>query len=125
MQRDTAQRRAIRQVIEIADRPLSPQEVLVCAQDHVPGLGIATVYRTIRGLQDEGWLAPVDIPGEAQRYEVAGKDHHHHFSCRKCGRVFEMAGCPGDLKRLLPGGFTMDGHDVVLYGYCRDCNGHR
>ena len=48
MERETRQRRAIRHVIEEAGRPLSPHEVLKGAQVY-PRLGIATVYRTLKG----------------------------------------------------------------------------
>lgn len=122
MQRDTAQRRAIRHVFSHSRRPLTPQEVLEKAQSEVPNLGIATVYRTLRGLMDEGSLIAVDVPGEPQRYEGSGKGHHHHFSCRACGRMFEMEGCPKDLDKLVPQGFTMDDHEVFIYGQCLDCN---
>ncbi len=122
MIRDTSQRRAIRKVLMDAGRPLTPQEVLDVGQADVPGLGIATVYRALKGLREDGWLIPVDLPGEPTRFEVAGKKHHHHFSCRGCGRVFELQGCPADLKRLLPRGFSMDDHEVVLYGSCKECN---
>ena len=43
MSRKTPQREAIREAIEAADRPLSPQEILELAQRAVPQLGIATV----------------------------------------------------------------------------------
>lgn len=122
MQRDTAQRRAIRKVLTKAGRPLSPQEVLDDARSEVPNLGIATVYRTVKGLTDEGWLVPVELPGEPQRYEKAGKGHHHHFCCRKCGRMFEMTGCPDNLGRLVPAGFVMEDHELFIYGRCQECS---
>jgi Fur family ferric uptake transcriptional regulator len=103
------------------DRPLGPQEVLDAAQVHLPGLGIATVYRTLKAMTEEGWLAPVELPGEPQRYEVAGKGHHHHFRCRDCDRVFEIDGCLTNLKKLVPRGFRIDRHEVVLYGTCKTC----
>jgi Fur family ferric uptake transcriptional regulator len=89
----------------------------------VPNLGIATVYRTVKGLTEEGELVPVEMPGEPQRYEESGKHHHHHFCCRGCGRVFEMKGCPRDLAHMLPEGCTMEDHEVFIYGRCPDCNG--
>ncbi len=122
VQRDTAQRRAIRQVLLEAQRPLSPQEILAGARALTPNMGIATVYRTIKELAGTGWLAPVELPGEAQRFEVAGKSHHHHFSCRVCGRVYQMDGCPADLERLLPTGFSMEAHQIFLYGVCGPCH---
>lgn len=122
MQRDTAQRRAILQVVQDAKRPLSPQEILERAQGNVPKLGIATVYRTVKAMEEAGDLAPVDLPGEGRRYERAGMKHHHHFSCRKCGRVFDLEGCPGNMERLVPEGFKLEHHEILLYGLCDRCN---
>jgi Fur family ferric uptake transcriptional regulator len=119
--RETRQRSAIRQVIQSADAPMSPEDVLAAAQYAVPGLGIATVYRSIKTLLEEGWLEIVELPGQAPRYEVAGKDHHHHFHCKGCDRVFELSGCVEGVRKLLPRGFQLTGHEVVLYGYCRPC----
>lgn len=121
MQRNTVQRDAIRRAIEVADRPLSPQEVWDSARHEVPTIGIATVYRTLKGLTGDGSIVPVELPGEAQRYEPAGKDHHHHFRCHTCSRVFELHGCAGNLAHLLPPGFSMDGHEIYLYGQCVEC----
>lgn len=121
MHRNTQQRRAIREAIEAAGRPLSPQEILVLAQADVPGLGIATVYRSVKSLLEQGWIAEVELPGGASRYEVADKAHHHHFHCTKCDRVFDFAGCPPDLKKLAPRGFSVRSHEIILYGVCREC----
>jgi Fur family ferric uptake transcriptional regulator len=121
MIRQTRQRAAVRDALESGDRPMSPENVLASAQRRVPSLGIATVYRAIRGLVEAGWLVPVDLPGQPRRYEVAGKDHHHHFHCRRCGQVFEVFGCVAGFPALAPRGFRVTGHEVVLYGYCQPC----
>ncbi len=119
--RKTRQKEAIRSAFLHADRPLSPEEILTLAQASVSGLSIATVYRNVGGLVEEGWLTPVELPGEARRYERAGKEHHHHFSCRSCGKVFELEGCAIDLKSKLPRGFRASGHEFFIYGSCADC----
>jgi Fur family ferric uptake transcriptional regulator len=121
MERNTRQRRAIRRVIEEVDRPLSPQEVFKVAQAHAPGLGIATVYRTLKGLVEEGWLIQVELPGEPPRYETARKAHHHHFQCLTCEQVYEIEGCPQNVQPLTPSGFLLEGHYMVLYGQCATC----
>ncbi|WP_027893156.1 Fur family transcriptional regulator [Calidithermus chliarophilus] len=121
MERSTRQRQAIRDTLREADRPLSPGEILEHARQQVPGLGIATVYRTINALVEEGSVVVVDLPGEAARYEMAGKQHHHHFHCTSCGKVFELMACPGDLSWLAPPGFRAERHEIVLYGNCPDC----
>lgn len=121
-ERDTQQRRAIRSAIEQANRPLSPREVLDHAQAQSPGLGIATVYRTLKSGVEGGWLQPVELPGEPPRYEPTGKRHHHHFHCRRCDRVYEIDGCPADLRALTPPGFALEAHEIVLYGQCAACS---
>lgn len=119
--RNTKQKEAIRSAFTSADRPLSPEEILELAQVSVSGLSIATVYRNLATLVEEGWLTPVELPGEARRYEVAGKEHHHHFRCDSCGKVFELEGCAVELKPKLPRGFRASGHELFIYGNCAGC----
>ena len=121
MQRNTRQRRAIQEVFRVAERPLNPEEILARARAHVKGMGQATVYRTIAGLLEERFIVPVDIPGHPSRYELSGLKHHHHFACTGCGRVFELEGCPYNGKTDVPSGFTVTGHEVILYGLCDHC----
>ena len=119
--RNTRQKEAIRAAFLDADRPLSPEETLAYAQKQVEGISIATVYRNIGNLVDDKWLVSVELPGESTRYEIAGKEHHHHFHCNSCGKVFEMEGCGVELKPKLPRGFRVTGHELFLYGSCADC----
>lgn len=121
MERNTRQRFAIREAIARAGRPLLPQEVLQAAQVDAPGLGIATVYRNLRQMVEQGELRAVMLPGDSARYEACDAGHHHHFQCRACLRVFEVQACPGNLSGLAPAGFTVEDHDLTLYGRCRDC----
>ena len=119
--RQTKQKQALRDAFVQADRPLSPEEVLRLAKQQVPGMSIATVYRNIGSLVEDKWLAPVELPGAAARYEVAGKQHHHHFQCNDCEKVYDLSGCDLPLKSSLPKGFRVTGHEFFLYGTCADC----
>lgn len=121
MERNTRQRSAIVEAIAEAERPLLPQEVLDAAQLQVPALSLSTVYRHLKALVEGGELQAVHLPGENPRFEVVGHQHHHHFQCRQCQRVFDVHACPGDLGRLAPQGFTVEDHDLTLYGRCKDC----
>ena len=119
--RKTKQRDAVRAVLERAERPLSIEELLHSASRRVNGLGVATVYRAIAALLDEAWIETVEIPGEPARYERADKGHHHHFQCERCDRVFDVAGCLDNLRRLAPPKFRVREHAVTLYGVCAAC----
>lgn len=120
-QRHTRQRAAIAGVFDSRGGPLSAMEVLGAARRAVPGLGAATVYRALSNLLEEGVLTVVHLPGQAPRYELAGKGHHHHFHCRGCGRVFEIDGCAEGVQALAPPGFRVEGHELVLTGLCPGC----
>lgn len=120
--RHTRQRAAIAAAIARAPGPLAVQQLLTEAQRELPNLGVATVYRTLRLLQDQGEVREVVIDGEA-RYESAHLGHHHHFSCRGCGRVFDLDHCPLQLRRDDPAlcGFQVESHELTLYGLCPAC----
>ena len=120
--RNTKQRDALKEAFAEAHRPLSPQEARAIVSEKVPGVGIATMYRSIKEFLDEGWLVPVSLPGESPRYELGGKGHHHHFRCRRCNKVFELEGCVSGVQKLLPSGFRMENHEITLYGTCDHCN---
>jgi Fur family transcriptional regulator, ferric uptake regulator len=122
MVRNTQQGGAIRQALKKAGRPLSAQEILSLAQKKVPGLGIATVYRNLKSLQEDGFVVAVELPGQPPRWELAPDKHHHHFLCNTCDKLFEINACPEDLQRLLPAGYTMEEHDILLRGLCDNCS---
>lgn len=124
-ERSTRQRAAIREALASEGRPLTPPEILALAQRHVPGLGIATVYRNIKAMADVGEIAAVSLPGDRLYYELShrAEEHHHHFRCNRCEKVFDIEGCDAEFAKLVPKGFKVQGHDLTLYGVCAECSG--
>lgn len=123
--RRTRQREAILDSIVRADGPLSVAEIHVRAGREIAGLGIATVYRTVKTLREEGAVVTVELPGEEPRYEPVGRGHHHHFRCVACEKTFDLAVCPVGIPHgtTLPGGYTVEDHSLTLYGRCAGCPG--
>ncbi|MFT4704159.1 MAG: Fur family ferric uptake transcriptional regulator [Bradymonadia bacterium] len=122
MTRRTEQRDAIATLLQTTERPLSAAEVHEHALVSVPAIGIATVYRELKRLVAAGEIVSVDLPGEPSRFERADHDHHHHFRCDECARVFDVPGCSGTIDTHAPDGFVVTRHEVVLYGTCAECN---
>lgn len=121
-QRRTRQRQIIEEVIRSAPGPLTVQEIHERAMDHLDGLGIATVYRTVKLLLESDRIQTVILPSGETRYESTGLGHHHHFHCRKCDLVFDLETCPvavpsGQYEQ----GFIVDAHELTLYGTCPGC----
>jgi Fur family transcriptional regulator, ferric uptake regulator len=121
MERNTQQRQAILKVFETTKRPLTVNEVLDLAKRRCRGIGIATVYRNLKALVEEGKIQSVNMPGGLVVYEPPGTKHHHHFSCLGCQRVFDVAACGLNLQKLIPPGFQLQEHEILLSGLCNLC----
>ena len=120
--RDTPQRRSVRLVLEEAGRPLRPQEICDLARAKKPGIGIATVYRTLRRMVEEGAVVCVTLPDDAPRYEAAGSSDSLYFRCRHCGSVYPLSGQDTvPLRPALPDGFTLERLVVAVRGLCAHC----
>lgn len=118
---NTKQRRAILDVLEIADHPLSPQEIFDKVSQSGESVNLSTVYRSVSALVQRGTLEEVRLPGESSRYEFSGKGHHHHFRCRKCNRVLVIEKCAADVNSMVPPGYIVEDHDLYIYGICAEC----
>ena len=121
VKRNTKQKDAVKSVFKEHHCPLGTPEIHDLVKKKVPGVGIATIYRSVKELLTEKYIVEVELPGEASRYELAGKGHHHHFCCTVCDKVFEIEGCLG-VQKLIPAGFSLEGHELTLYGRCKSCN---
>lgn len=121
MKRKTSQRTAIQEVFKNIDRPLGIDEILEAGRHRVESLNQATVYRNLKILVETGWLKKVHTLEKGVAYERSGKEHHHHFQCRSCDRLFEIFGCVLSDKNSAPPGFVTEGHEVYLYGLCSSC----
>lgn len=121
----TSQRRAILRALNEAPGPLTSREVYERASRLHPGLGLATVYRNLSHMAEQGAVTTVHLPNEVTtRYEPLRPAHHHHFSCEECGQVYELdASCPVEQLEgaTLPGGFRVRDHSLTLYGSCPSC----
>lgn len=121
-QRQTKQRALIHEIIMESERPLSIANLVELAQKKHASIGQATVYRTVNALLEAREIQAVQMPGGEALYEKAHLTHHHHFKCNRCGRVFDLPGCPQkDLKKFLPRGFQLTHHEFTFYGTCADC----
>jgi Fur family transcriptional regulator, ferric uptake regulator len=122
MERNTQQRQAILKVFEKTVRPLTIQEIHTSAKRRCAGLGIATVYRNLKALVAEGRIESVDLPGGVVLYELPRAGHHHHFSCNSCQKVFDIDVCGLNFQKLVPPGFKLQQHEILLSGFCSSCD---
>ena len=104
----------------------SLQDLFEAARRQHAGVSFATVYRTMR-LLDEAGLADARNFGDGKStlYEVAvGRSHHDHLICESCGRIVEFV--DEDVEALQDKiarrhGFSLLRHRHELYGLCSEC----
>lgn len=118
--RSTAPRRAVLTAIEGATGPFSVEELL----EEIPSVGRATVFRTVKLLQELDLVCRVPLEDGGVRYRLSEGGHHHHLVCRNCGSVTEFADLEIDARineQARAHGFALQGHSLELYGLCRVC----
>ena len=87
----TGQRRLIARVLsESADHP-DVEELYRRAHLRDAHISIATVYRTVRLLEEKGILERHDFGGGRARYEPTEHGPHHHLIDVETGKVIEFA----------------------------------
>ena len=126
--RVTRSRRLIIELIYADDIevPFTTEEI----HERIPQVGRATVYRTIKMLQESGFLCKVVLPGNEMAYSIsdfaATGSHHHHAVCITCGqiRTFTDLSIENAIKMLS----TSDGqvgevrdHRIEIYDVCPSC----
>ena len=122
MQRHTKQQELLSQFILKMNRPYTVKEIHEEVLKDIPSIGQATVYRALKKLIDSGKVVQIKIQDKTPYYEVSSMGHHHHFHCRLCNKVFDIFSCAGDVKKLCPKNFTLEEHELNLYGVCEGCS---
>jgi len=125
MQRMTRQRSAVTDALDGLEDFRSAQQMHELLRERGEGVGLATVYRTLQSLADDG---AVDVlrtaDGESVYRKCARTGHHHHLVCRGCGRTAEIEGPGVEAWAAQVGaahGFDAIEHTVELTGLCGEC----
>ena len=116
----TLPRREIVGVLEAKHEGFTAEEIVL----ELPGLGRATVYRTLKLLLDVGAICRVNMLDGAPRYSLSRVEHHHHTVCVQCGTVSEFRAATLErflrtLSAEIPG--VIVGHRIDLYVTCPNC----
>jgi Fur family ferric uptake transcriptional regulator len=117
--RMTDQRRVIARVLSDAEDHPDVEEVYRRASAVDNRISIATVYRTVRLLEDAGILERHDFRAGRSRYEQVSEEHHDHLIDLQTGDVVEFRNEQIErLQELIARelGFRLVDHRLELYG---------
>ena len=124
--RGTRQAEALSVVLDGLPGFCSAQQIHAELRSRGAHVGLTTVYRHLQVLSEDGRVDAIrDASGETLYRKCRSDTHHHHLTCRSCGRSVEVEGRAVERWAedvALEAGFTDVGHTVELFGLCPGCS---
>ncbi len=121
----THQRDVVVEAFLSSTQHVSADELYRGISSEHPGIGYATVYRTLKLLKDAGLAAERHFGEGFARYEPLEPGRHHdHLICIGCGTIVEFENPDiEDLQTRVAErhGFSITHHRLELYGHCANC----
>jgi Fur family ferric uptake transcriptional regulator len=109
-----------------AGQELSGQDLHAQLRGTPLAMGLATVYRHLRQLQQQGLVRCRHLPSGEALFAPTERDEHH-LTCVDCGRTLPLTACPmhdAHLEAHQLQGFELLFHTLEFFGLCPDCQGH-
>jgi Fur family transcriptional regulator, ferric uptake regulator len=125
MKRNTWQREAVREALGTSENFVSAQSLYSALREGGSPIGLATVYRALADLANDGDADSLQAEGESLYRACTPGSHHHHLICRDCGLTVEIeADAVEEWAQSVAAdhGFTRANHVVDVFGYCSDCS---
>ena len=122
--RITPQRELIIQAIAHSPRHLTAEEISLQLQEYTQAINIATIYRTLDLLWQEGFACRNDLSEGKIVYATVQHGPHIHLVCRKCNQVIDADSVAlNSLNHELQDqyGFDPDLDHFSIFGVCSEC----
>lgn len=120
--RMTRQRKTILETVrEIMNHP-SADTVYERVRERLPRISLATVYRNLELLSDQGLLLKVESATNRMRFDH-NTHAHHHVTCQACGRADDVPAEWAEIRSSEPHpmGYQILGHRIEFLGICPAC----
>jgi Fur family ferric uptake transcriptional regulator len=122
--RITPQRELIINAVAQSPRHITAEEIAEKLQVYTQAINLATVYRTLELLWEEGFACRNDLSEGKTVYATFQHGPHIHLVCRKCSRVIDAdIGLLRSLEEDLLNDyqFQSDLTHFSIFGLCEDC----
>jgi Fur family ferric uptake transcriptional regulator len=123
--KNTKHRNAILEILEVADTPLTAEDIFLNLKEKNVAISLSTVYRTLETLTLKGLVIKANIMDDGRaRFELNLQEHKHHVVCVSCHKMVPIGDCPFEefekmLKEKID--FDVTGHRFEIYGFCKEC----
>jgi Fur family transcriptional regulator, peroxide stress response regulator len=122
--RMTSHRMALARLLATSEGHPNAAQLYERLRQQFPTISLATVYKTLILLKDEGEILEIDLHADS-RYDGNKPFPHPHLVCTRCNRIMD-----GDEVSYLSKlnkeieekyGFQIQRHQIVYFGVCQDC----
>ena len=122
----TRQRKSVYEVLWETAEPLSAIQIYNRVEQKNDGeeYAVSTIYRILAAFEEKGLVEKSTWMGDGTVvYELNRGGHTHYAVCLECHRRIPLQNCPFAHIHLEKDtdDFTVTGHKLELYGYCKDC----
>ena len=116
----TKQRTVILDVISSDKCHHTADEIFALAKEKLPGISLATVYNTLKFLEEKKLIRRIPAEGTKDRYDSSYKPHGHLF-CRECLEIcdFTLPDFDKTLTELI--GDEIDSYELKVRYICTAC----
>ena len=122
-----ARQQQLLEALQASRDEMSGQQLHRSLEERSRAMGLATVYRNLRQLQQQGRVRCRHLPNGEALYAPIERDRHH-LTCVDCGRTQALDHCPiHTMDMNVDGGddFDLLFHTLEFFGFCSNCRPHR
>jgi len=119
----TPHQRRVLEVLFSIPQEFSAQDLHQEFKKQQQRVGLATIYRALKILQQRGQVQTRSLPNGESVYSIASA-HRHHLTCVSCGCSMPLQGCPvHELEQELSQTqrFQVFYHTLEFFGLCQNC----
>jgi len=122
----TRQRELVLKCLYTNEGHFTPEDIYMLIRQEYPdiNIGIATVYRTLTLLENEGIASSISFGAQGKKYELGLKKHHDHLICTECGEIIEFFDETIEARQeeiAKKFNFKMQDHSMKIIGICEKC----
>ncbi len=117
------QREALLALLRSTDSHPSADWLYKNLRKEFPNISLGTVYRNLAQLVENGDIIKIQITSDKEHFD-GFVDKHHHFVCRKCGKIFDVhAGGIENIEKKAAENLhaVVEKTSLVFYGICKQC----
>ncbi|MEG2051082.1 MAG: transcriptional repressor [Oscillospiraceae bacterium] len=109
-----------------SDHPTA-DELFLALRERIPNISLATIYRNLALLADEGIILRLNCDGVADHFDATTSQHYHLF-CKKCKKLCDIEMPEIDMLNSLANTHydgIIESHSVTFFGICENCHSNK